>query len=219
LARHHVRRPFSHDTPLNIPGVLEEMLTGWRRQQLSRNLGLDTINDRERIVRRFMDYSNEMPWRWHVAHVDEYFGDLRGERHLRQNTIRSYQSALQLFCAYLIDPVYGWGPRCDELFGTHPSQVCFEWNTAKHTQSNEQDPSKRAFTHDELQAFFDHADDEISRIRDRGRKGSLPALRDSVLFKTAYAWGLRRSEVRHLQTVDFERNPRARGASSAAAAW
>ncbi len=32
--------------------VLEEMLTGWRRQQLSRNLSIDTINDRERIVRR-----------------------------------------------------------------------------------------------------------------------------------------------------------------------
>ncbi len=29
-------------------------------------------------------------------------------------------------------------------------------------------------------------------------------------FKTAYAWGLRRREVRHLQVVDFERNPRAR---------
>ena len=36
------------------------------------------------------------------------------------------------------------------------------------------------------------------------------AYRDSVMFKTAYAWGLRRNEVRHLQTVDFARNPHAR---------
>ena len=28
--------------------VLEEMLTGWRRQQLSRDLSLDTINSREK---------------------------------------------------------------------------------------------------------------------------------------------------------------------------
>src|SRR6266496_1166633 len=138
------------------------MLTGWRRQQLSRNLGLDTINDRERIVRRFLAYTNEMPWRWQVSYVDEYFGDLRGEHHLRPSTIRGYQSALQLFCAYLVDPGYGWGPRCAELLGTHPIQVCFAWNTAEHTQDNEQDPSKRAFTHDELQAFFDHADHEVS---------------------------------------------------------
>jgi integrase/recombinase XerD len=190
--------------------LLEEMLTGWRRQQLSRNLSIDTINDRERIVRRFLDFTNEMPWCWSHAHVDEYFGDLRAVKHRSRNTVRGYQNALQLFCAYLVDPVYGWGPRCEDLFGSHPVQVCFEWNTAAHTQDNEQDPSKRAFTHEELQAFFDHADAEIARIRDVGRKGWLPALRDATLFKTAYAFGLRRTEVRHLRTIDFERNPHAR---------
>lgn len=89
--------------------VLEDMLTGWRRQQLSRNLGLDTIAGRERVVRRFLDFTNEMPWHWTHAHVDEYFGDLRSEKHRRQNTVRGYQNALQLFCAYVVDPVYGWG--------------------------------------------------------------------------------------------------------------
>jgi integrase/recombinase XerD len=190
--------------------VLEDMLTGWRRQQLSRNLGLDTIDGRERIVRRFLDFTNVMPWLWTHAHVDEYFGDLRSEKHRRQNTVRGYQNALQLFCAYLVDPVYGWGPRCEELFGTHPVQVCFEWNTARHSQGNEQDPAKRAFTHEELQAFFDHADAEVDRVRELGRKGWLPALRDATLFKTAYAFGLRRNEVRHLRTYDFERNSHAR---------
>ncbi len=190
--------------------VLEEMLTGWRRQQLSRNLSLDTINNRERVVRRFLDFTNEMPWHWTHAHVDEYFGDMRSEKHRRQNTVRGYQSAVQLFCAYLVDPVYGWGDRCQDLFGTHPVQVCFEWNTATHSQENEHDPGKRAFTHDELQAFFDHADAEVARVRELGRKGWLPALRDATLFKTAYAFGLRRNEVRHLRTIDFERNPHAR---------
>jgi integrase/recombinase XerD len=190
--------------------VLEEMFTGWRRQQLARNLQLDTINARERIVRRFVDYTNEMPWHWQLAHCDEYFGDLRSQRHVRLSTVRGYQNALRLFCAYLVDGAYGWGPRCEELFGTHPIQICYEGNSAEHTQGNEQDPTRRAFTHEELQAFFDHADHEINRVRNLGRKGWLPALRDSVLFKAAYAWGLRRNEVRHLQTVDFERNAHAR---------
>src|SRR5262249_12524843 len=171
---------------------------------------IDTINSRERVVRRFLDYTNEMPWHWTHAHVDEYFGDLRAEKHRAQSTVRGYQNALELFCAYLVDPVYGWGSRCEELFGTHPIQVCFEWNTAAHTQDNEHDPNKRAFTHEELQAFFDHADVEIGRVRELGRKGWLPALRDSVLFKTAYAFGLRNAEVRKLRTIDFERNPHAR---------
>jgi integrase/recombinase XerD len=189
--------------------VLEEMFAGWRRQQLARNLAHDTINQREQVVRRFLDHVNEMPWQWTVAQVDEFFGDLRAVHHVQRSTIRSYQNGLRLFCSYLTDPVYGWAQVCQELFGTHPSQVCFEWNTASHAQDNEQHPSKRAFSHEELQAFFDRADAEVGRCRSLGRKGFLAAFRDAVFYKTAYAWGLRLTENRHLQTVDFERNPRA----------
>jgi len=189
--------------------VLDEMFTGWRRQQLSRNLALATIDARERLVRRFLAHSGEMPWRWTVQHVDEFFGDLRAEHAARQSTVRSYQNALRLFCSYLIDPGYGWDAMCERLFGTHPTQVCFEWNTARHAQGNEQSSAKRAFTRRELQDFFDRADEEVARPVRLGRKGHLAALRDATLFKTAYAWGLRRNEVRHLQTVDFDRNPHA----------
>jgi len=190
--------------------VLEEMLSGWRRQQLARNLALATIESREKLVRRFLGFTNEMPWRPAVQHVDEFLADLRAEHSLRQSTVRTYQNALRLFCAYLIEPAYGWDRVCEQHFGTHPTQVCFEANTAAHTQDNEQDPRKRAFTRPELQAFFDRADAEVARTRSLGRKGWLPAMRDAVLFKTAYAWGLRRNEVAHLQSVDFARNPHAR---------
>ena len=69
--------------------VLEDMFTGWRRQQLSRNLAFATIDSRERLVRRFVGYTNEMPWLWTVSHVDEFFGGLRSEHDLRRSTIRS----------------------------------------------------------------------------------------------------------------------------------
>ncbi|MDR7304591.1 site-specific recombinase XerD [Haloactinomyces albus] len=38
----------------------------------------------------------------------------------------------------------------------------------------------------------------------------MPAFRDAVMFKTAYAFGLRRHETRMLDTVDFGRNPQGR---------
>lgn len=82
-----------------------------------------------------------------------------------------------------------------------------EWNTAVHVADAEADVSKRAFTRKELIALFDHADEQVDRIRRTGRKGWLPAFRDSVLLKTAYAFGLRRNEIRMLDTVDFGRNP------------
>ncbi|WP_017200541.1 site-specific integrase [Arthrobacter sp. M2012083] len=177
---------------------------------MSRNLAFGTIEGRERLVTRFQESTNEYPWQWTPAHVDEFFGDLRSMKHSAQSTIRSYQAALRAFCSYVASPDYGWGRVCEQYFGSHPSQVCFDWNTAVHAQTNESNPKRRPFTRQELQAFFDRADDEVDRIATLGRKGWLPAYRDAVLFKVAYSWGLRRNEVRHLQTVDFARNPHAR---------
>lgn len=89
-------------------------------------------------------------------------------------------------------------------------QICHEWNTAHHLQEYEGDPARRAFTRAELLAFFNHADDQVERISTAGRKGWLPAFRDAALFKTAYAYGLRRREARMLDLADFGRNPHAR---------
>ncbi|MFG6202412.1 tyrosine-type recombinase/integrase, partial [Nonomuraea sp. JJY05] len=49
----------------------------------------------------------------------------------------------------------------------------------------------------------------VARIRAAGRKGWLAAFRDATLFKVAYAYGLRRNEVRMLDVADFGRNPHA----------
>ncbi|MGK3111408.1 hypothetical protein ACPCYV_47885, partial [Streptomyces mordarskii] len=98
----------------------------------------------------------------------------------------------------------GPGRRAGGNTGTAPWT---DLTTAVHMQECEAEAPKRAFTRDELQAFFDHADDEVSRVRGRGRKGWLPAFRDAMLFKTAYAYGLRRNETRMLDTADFGRNP------------
>jgi integrase len=139
--------------------------------------------------------------------VDEWLGDLRSLRDLARSTIRSYSEAVRSFCHFATDPLYEWAATCEERFGTHPIQVVHEWNTAVHVQDYEGNPAKRAFTKAELQAFFDHADEQVERIRARGRKGGLPAFRDAVLFKTAYAYGLRRNETRMLDAADFGSNP------------
>ena len=109
----------------------------------------------------------------------------------------------------MTDPSYGWADQCQERFGTHPVQVVHEWNTAVHVQENEADPRKRAFTVDELQALFDHADAQVSRVRSGGRKGWLPVFRDAVAMKVAYGFGLRRTETQMPGTADFGPNPHA----------
>jgi site-specific recombinase XerD len=187
--------------------VFEAMLEGWRAQQVARNLALSTIDGRVRTVLAFAAHADAFPWAWTPALLDEWMIDLRSVRRLRRSTLRCYQEAVRSFCTYLTDPAYGWVADCSARFGSYPIQVCHEWNTAAHVQDAEADPGKRAFTRDELQAFFDHADEQVVRVRGRGRKGWLPAFRDATLFKIAYSFGLRRNETRMLDTTDFGRNP------------
>ncbi|MFJ5956319.1 tyrosine-type recombinase/integrase [Paenarthrobacter sp. NPDC092416] len=190
--------------------TLEDMFTGWRNQQLSRNLQFDTIDKGIACVRRFVNHVNEFPWNWSPEHVEEYFGDLRSIHQLKHSTIRGYQSSLRRFASYVSNPDYGWDRVCEERFGTHPAQVFFDWNTAAHTQEYEGSPSKRPFTRAELQRLFDYADDQVEIIAASGKKGWQAAYRDSVMLKVAYSFGLRFNELRHLQTFDFATNPQAR---------
>ena len=76
-------------------------------------------------------------------------------------------------------------------------------------QQNEGSPRKRAFTVDELQALFDHADEQAVRVRGGRRKGWLPVFRDAVALKVAYGFGLRRTEAAMLDVADFGPNPHA----------
>ena len=103
----------------------------------------------------------------------------------------------------------GWAGQCQARFGNHPVQVVHEWNTAVHVQASEADPRKRAFTLDELQALFDHADEQAVRVRGGGRKGWLPVFRDAAALKVAYGFGLRRTEAAMLDVADFGPNPHA----------
>ncbi len=189
--------------------MVEAMLRGWRAQQTARGLREETIGTRERLVRRFLDFTNEYPWQWGPSHVDEWTVSLTGERHLAPSTIRGYQTDLRLFSEYLTDGRYGWAVECEEAFGTYPVAICHEWNTIAHLNDYEGNPEARPFTRAELQRFLDYADEQVERAVKARRKGALAAYRDATLFKVIYGWGLRRTETSKLDLVDWGRNPAA----------
>ena len=187
--------------------VFEAMLTGWRNQQVARNLAPSTVDSREHQVRAFTLNAGGYPWQWSAHLADEWFSDLRGVRHCGRSTVRSYQTAIRGFCNFVTDPAYGWASECEQRFGTHPIQVINEVNAAAHVSESESKASKRAFTRLELQVLFDHADEQVARKRALGRKGWLSAFRDATIFKVAYGYGTRRNETRMLDVADFGRNP------------
>jgi site-specific recombinase XerD len=190
--------------------VFKAMLDGWERQQQSRYLRDQTIGARVRVVTRFAEFTGQYPWQWGPGEVEAFTSSLvSGEKSLAHSTVRSYQMALQLFCAFITDMRYGWAEECDQRFGEAPVQVCHEWNTVAHVAEYEGQPGRRALTYDEVQALFDAADARVEQIRERGRKGALAAMRDAVILKTVYAYGFRRREAAMLDVADFRCSPRA----------
>ncbi len=186
------------------------MLDGWRDQQLARGLGRTTLEARLGMVRRFQGFTNDWPWAWRPVDVEEFLAERRsGVRPAAVSTVRAHGATLRLFCDYVADPRYEWTSVCEGLFGSHPAQVCFEWNTAVHSGDYEGRPQRRSLTRPELQGLLDHIDDEVEARRRRGSKGWLAALRDSVALKVAYAYGLRRRELVMLDLEDFGVNPHA----------
>jgi integrase/recombinase XerC len=188
--------------------MLAAMLRGWRAQQASRGLQADTVEPRERLVRRFGDFCGEYPWRWGPGHVEEWTLSLASEHHLAPSTVRGYQTVLRLFSEYLCDGRYGWAAACEEEFGpgAHPVPVCHEWNTIAHLNDYEGSPEARPLTRQELQRFLDYADEQVERAVKAQRKGALAAYRDATLFKVVYGWGLRRTETSKLDLADWGRN-------------
>jgi integrase/recombinase XerC len=191
--------------------MFEAMLRGWRAQQAARGLREDTIVPRERLARRFLEFTSEYPWAWSAGHMDEWSLHLTAERHLAPSTIRAYQGSLRLFSEFLVDARYGWAVACEREFGpgNHPAAICHEWNTIAHLNDYEGDPEARPFTREEMQRFLDYADEQVDRAARARRKGALAAYRDATLFKVMYGWGLRRAETSRLDLTDWGRNPAA----------
>lgn len=188
---------------------LESVLDGWARQQRAKDFAAATIGTRRKAVLNLVDFSGHYPWEWTLADADDFFSHARAVRNLSHGTVRSYQGAIKLFCDFACDPRYDWSDLSATQFGRVFAQVVTELNRVTHSEPTEARPAKRPCTQHELQALFDLADLEVERILDSGRKGAVAAWRDAIAFKTAYSWGLRSNELRHLQVVDFSRNSRA----------
>lgn len=190
--------------------VFRAMLEGWSMQQIGgRNLQKSSVDNMVRPVRQFQTFSGEWPWEWNAGGFDEWMTHLVAVRRLAPASLRGYQQAVRVFCEFICSVHYGWVKECEERFGTHPIQVCHEWNTTPHLQDYEGNPGRRPLTREELQRLLDHADAEVDVRLDSGRKGALTAYRDATLLKVVYAWGLRANEAVMLDVTDFYRNAHA----------
>ncbi len=155
-----------------------------------------TIEQRRALLRRLAEFTNDYPWNWQCADLEEFIASCRrGTKPIVVSTARIYEITLRQFLTYVTDPRYGWPSECRERFGVAPRQLLHEENSIVHVTEHEGDPRRRPLTYDEIQALFDAADARVEQIRAHHRKGAAAAMRDAALLKTIYAFGIRRREA------------------------
>jgi integrase len=184
--------------------VFESMLAGWRDQQLARNLNLATIEARERVVRRFRSHADSWPWQWlpgASVRVGGGHADGRSSRSLDGPQLRAGRGQFlrvrersRLWVGRGVPGLFRFGTVADLPAGQH-GDAHHGLRGSAHIDG--------PLTRSELQALFDAADDHVEEVRARGRKGWVAAFRDATMLKVAYAWGLRRRELRMLEVADF----------------
>lgn len=182
--------------------LFSEMTTSWQTEMTARHLGTSCVNNRAIVVNRFRDHCEADPWEWRPQFMNAWSAELIAEG-LSGSTIRSYQGAIRQFCEHVTNPAYEWAERCEERFGTHPVQICFEWNTTAHVEELECDPQRRPLTRDEVAVFLAHLHERTLAAQAKGCKGTITAKRDYVFFAVVYAFGLRIDEACHLGVTDF----------------
>ncbi|GAB3607029.1 hypothetical protein GCM10027413_24380 [Conyzicola nivalis] len=182
--------------------VFDAMLLSWKQQQISRGMKPQSVRGNVAVVRHFREFVDKLPWEWNAGDVDEFTSDVV-DRGLALSTLRHYHGAIRVFCDYITSRHYDWMEICEAQFGQIPSQVCLPWNTVAHRFDFEGRAARRPFTYDELQQLFDTADARVETLVSAGKKGGLAALRNAQMLKTAYAFGLRRTELVMLDLADL----------------
>lgn len=173
------------------------------------------------IVRRFSKwmartYDARFPWEWERWQGEAWCGMLRygvqsddpdeARDPLVVDTVRTYQSVIRRFQEYLIDSRYPWAKFIEQAFGTRVTLIFDEFNSAKHhaAEKGAKNPNRFPIPRETIQQIFDYLDDRVGKAKG---KSVLPAARDSVLFKTFYAYGHRNSELALTEIHDLSYNP------------
>jgi hypothetical protein len=125
---------------------------------------------------------------------------------LALETMRNYQGAVRRFVEYLLDPGYPWATQIERAFGRRVTQLFDEFNRVRHppAESGAKSTGRFPIPRDVLQQVFDFLDDRVDKARG---KTMLPKARDSAIFKTFYAYGLRRQELALTELPDLSYNP------------
>jgi len=199
------------DSASEAAALFDAILAGFDRHRFSRGHDSQTIANENLMVQRFATWATERygtagPWEWERHMGEAWIADLRmGPDARTLGTVRGYQGALRRFLDFLANPEYPWLGEVQRAFNRTPAQIFDEFNSIRHSRDESAKTTERyPIPRETLQQIFDYLDDRVEKAKG---KVIVPAARDSALFKSYYAFGLRRDELRLADLPDLSFNP------------
>jgi site-specific recombinase XerD len=189
--------------------LLERMLTGYTNWRVSRRHGPKSIYSSLNVICDFLHHAKGIPGQVAPSDFERWGTHLYAERQIAASTQRKYQTDVRCFFDYVQnEPRFRNEVR--QHLGTDIVQVSTPENSILHRQQVERSANngRRAFTEEELLAYFASLDRDIEFAYRNGNNKTLFALqRDKTMFWMAARLGLRLAEAVGLNVDAFEPNP------------
>lgn len=176
----------------------------FRMRCVARGLAPTSIQDRRRIVERFLAYCRCPPWEVTAFHYDAWMSDLVHKRRIAVTTQRSYQSAIENCFRYWQSDV-GVQNQLQDRYGSTIQCPINDENRIVHKHPHQRLRRKTPPTRDQLEIF----QRAMERLRDVYWQDSATeergwcVERDRVAFALQYLLALRIGEIVSLNVESF----------------
>ncbi|GAV20360.1 tyrosine recombinase XerD [Mariprofundus micogutta] len=211
MPRKHVQVVQTQANHLNISEKEQALLSAITKGYEQRRLG--SLNHTEKSVQGdlrtlndFLTYTQKAPWNADEDDFDAWCYHIGVERKLATESQRKYQTAIQQYYRYFTNNVK-FRAEILNSFGVKARQIVTEENKIPHVNERQRTNERPAFTHLQIEQFFDAIDEQIVEAYKFRSKEFLILQRDKAMFYTLYILALRNSEARGLTTNSFRENP------------
>lgn len=187
------------------PFELECLDAYFARRRQAQNHAAEAIQRDRRICERFRAYINLPLVSLTEYDFDRFIVHLVMTSHLKPNTQRTYQNAIEGFWKFLVKNSDLQNVALRD-FGRRFEQVVTDENRITHKLGRETSYERRCFTHQEIDSFFGACDEAIADIRLQLRT-RLAYARDKAMFSCQYYLALRLTEVSLLNCTSFDAVP------------
>lgn len=185
--------------PADEAALFEEMLAAHAQAQRGCGLRDKSIHATHVQVRAFARFAAKPPWRWDEHDFADWAASLAG---LARASQRKCQSAVRQFLQWALEsPRYPYLLR--ERYGIVLRQIVTRTNAIPHILERDTSRPTPGFEAAQLRRYFAAIDELIDEAERFRTKSLVILLRDRVMFRLLYDYGLRTEELLTLTVHSF----------------